>query len=136
MNRAEPLVQASLVGEAIDDGPVLVVVFDDDMNYVAVNRYAADVLGYTREELLRLTVPDVARYDAAPAEYAEMLTARGRTGTSQLTCKDGTELTMQYVATETRLAGMLVYVVIGWPERELAATPTSPRRRAPARAPA
>ena len=54
------LVQKSLVGEALEHGPVAVFVADDDGRYLAVNAYACDLLGYTRSQLLDLRVPDVA----------------------------------------------------------------------------
>ena len=53
---AEPLIQASLLGEAVDTGPVAIFVADEQMRYVAVNAYAAELLGYTRAELLELRV--------------------------------------------------------------------------------
>ena len=64
-NVAQPLVQAGLLGEAIDRGPMLVLVADEEMRYVAANQLACDVLGYTRDELLGLRTTDVARYDSA-----------------------------------------------------------------------
>src|SRR5918996_961472 len=58
---AEPLIQASLLGEAIDHGPVAVFVADDDLRYIAVNEFACSLLGYSREELLGLSSTDVMR---------------------------------------------------------------------------
>ena len=37
---AEPLIQATLLGEALDNGPVAVFVVGDDFRYIAVNQYA------------------------------------------------------------------------------------------------
>src|SRR6266508_2730132 len=73
MNVAQPLVQASLLGEAIDAGPALVFVADEDMQYVAVNETACAELGYEREELLALRVTDVAASADAPEAYARMV---------------------------------------------------------------
>ena len=64
------LVQKSLVGEAIEGGPVAVFVADADQRYVAVNAYACRLLGYTREELLGLRVTEVAVNDGAGDDYA------------------------------------------------------------------
>ena len=77
---ARALVQMSLIGEALDRGPALVFVADENMHYAAVNEYACEVLGYRREELLELRVPDVASYPEAPAEYSEMVMRGERTG--------------------------------------------------------
>src|SRR5207245_10731039 len=82
MGVSEPLIQASLLGEAIEHGPVAVFVADEHGNYVAVNQAACTMLGYTREELLALQVLDVARYSDAPAEWSELLEAGTRAGTS------------------------------------------------------
>ena len=54
MSVAEPLVQAGLLGEAIDRAPDAVLVADESMRYLAVNQAACRLLGYTREELLAL----------------------------------------------------------------------------------
>jgi len=52
MGVSEPLIQASLLGEAIEHGPVAVFVADEHGNYVAVNQAACTMLGYTRIELV------------------------------------------------------------------------------------
>lgn len=114
MSVSEPLVQASLLGEAIDSGPVLVFVAGDDMKYVAVNQFAADVLGYSRQELLGMSVPEVARYPDAPAEVTEMVAAGQRTGTAELVRKDGTTVGFTYRAMRTTVARMAFYVAVGW----------------------
>lgn len=112
---SEPLIQASLLGEAIDTGPVLVFVADEQMRYVAVNQYAAELLGYTREELLALSVTDVVQQPDTVAHYNEMVANRQRSGIAELTRKDGTTFRFQYRARETRVAGMPLYVSTGWP---------------------
>jgi PAS domain S-box-containing protein len=129
MNVAQPLVQASLLGEAIDRGPVAVLVADEDMHYVAVNDFACELLGYERSELLSLRVPDVARYEAAESEYAELMSDRSRLGTTILTRKDGLVIPFRYRASETTVAGMQLYVSVGWPEGPATEpTPPPPRR--------
>jgi PAS domain S-box-containing protein len=127
LNLAEPLVQASLVGEAIDNGPMSVVVIDDDMNYVAVNRYAAEVLGYTREELLTKKVTDVAPGPDTCRIFAEFDADPQREGVVDLVRKDGTRLTVGYSACKTTIAGMPLYVSVGvvadYPAAGTTATP-------------
>ena len=61
MPAAEVLIQTALLGEAVEAGPALVFVADEQMRYIAVNQFACAALGYTREELLALHVPDIAR---------------------------------------------------------------------------
>jgi PAS domain S-box-containing protein len=110
---SEPLIQASLLGEAIEHGPAAVFVADERGKYVAVNQRACLMLGYTREELLDLRVADVARYTEAHAEWREMRQAGTRVGTSTLTRKDGTTVEFSYVAGETIVAGMPLFISVG-----------------------
>lgn len=112
---AEPLIQASLLGEAVDPGPVAIFVADEQMRYVAVNAYAAELLGYTRAELLKLRVTDVARTPEAAEHFDEMVNKRERAGIALLTRKNGTVFQLGYRARETSVAGMPLYVSVGWP---------------------
>ena len=77
MSVAEPLVQAGLLGEAIDRAPDAVLVADESGQYLAVNQAACTMLGYTREELLALRITDIATSPEASREYDEMM-AYGR----------------------------------------------------------
>jgi PAS domain S-box-containing protein len=112
MNVSQPLVQASLVGEAIDQGPVLVFVADEDMNYVAVNQFACDVLGYTRAELLSRKVTDVVSDAETTDRYASFAAAATEPERARLRCKDGTVLEIDYRAARTTVAGMLLFVSV------------------------
>jgi PAS domain S-box-containing protein len=109
------LVQKSLVGEALEHGPVAVFVADDDGRYLAVNAYACELLGYTRSELLDLRVPDVAVDPDADQNYAEMRRSGARTGLARLRRSDGSELEMHFRASQTTVGGMLVYIGACWP---------------------
>jgi PAS domain S-box-containing protein len=130
-NVAQPLVQASLVGEAIDAGPVLVFVFDEDGRYVAANQQACDVLGYERDELVALSVADVAHSPAqAERESGASRTKRGRI---ELTRKDGSTFVFEYRAQEALVAGLTVYVSVGWPVDDVSEAPVPRRRSAHAR---
>jgi PAS domain S-box-containing protein len=109
------LVQKSLVGEALEHGPVGVFVAGDDGRYLAVNAYACDLLGYTRAEFLDLRVHDVAVDPDAQLNYTEMRRTGSRTGTTRLRRSDGTELEVCFRASQTTVGGMLVYIGICWP---------------------
>ena len=113
MGVSEPLIQTSLLGEAIENGPAAVFVADERGKYVAVNQAACLLLGYGREELLGLQVTDVARYPQAGVEWTEMQKTGARVGTSTLTRKDETTVEFSYVAGATVVAGMPVFVSIG-----------------------
>ena len=107
MGVSEPLIQASLLGEAVENGPVAVFVADEHGQYVAVNQAACLLLGYTREELLGLRVTDVARYDerrrrvdrddGQPAREPASPSSRARTAPT---------VEFSYVAGATVVAGM------------------------------
>ena len=114
MSVGERLVQIGLLGEAVDNAPVLVFVADENGRYLAVSSHACELLGYTREELLALTLPDVARYGAAPEEFGVVVAERLREGTSTLTRKDGSEFEFRYRASEVQVAGMTLYVAVGF----------------------
>ena len=122
------LVQAGLLGEAIDEAPVLVFVADENLRYVAVNRYACRLLGYTREELLALTVDQVARYGDAPGEFSEMVAHGVREGVSMITRRGRPDFPFRYRASVVTVARMELYVSVGWPERDRALS--APRRAA------
>jgi PAS domain-containing protein len=99
---AEPLIQASLLGEALDNGPVAVFVFDEDMRYVAANADLCALLGYARDELLLLRVSDEVLVNGTGRRLA------------WLRRKDGGAVELEYAARETTIAGMMVYVAVGW----------------------
>jgi PAS domain S-box-containing protein len=113
---ADPLVQAGLLGEAIDRAPDLVFVADESRRYLAVNQAACTLLGYTREELLAMRATDIATYPEAADEYADVVAHGYKTGTTLLRTKSGETISAVYRAHETKLAGMTVYVAIMWPE--------------------
>ena len=87
-------------------------VADEEMRYIAVNQFAAEMLGYTREELLKLRVTDVATGPDTVAHYSEMMTERQHAGVDTLTRKDGTQVEVRWSAAESRVAGMPVYVSV------------------------
>jgi PAS domain S-box-containing protein len=113
MGVSEPLIQTSLLGDAIENGPVAVFVADEHGRYIAANPAACILLGYSRDELLGLRVSDVARYSDASAEWIEMQRSGARSGTSTLTRKDGTTVDFGYTAGATTVAGMPVFVSVG-----------------------
>jgi PAS domain S-box-containing protein len=111
---AEGLIQTALLGEAVDAGPALVFVADEEMRYLAVSRSACAELGYTREELLNLRVTEVAREPDSPGEYDEMLARGARDGITTLTRKDGSTFAFRYRATKATVAGLHLFVSIGF----------------------
>jgi PAS domain S-box-containing protein len=114
MPAAEVLIQTALLGEAVEAGPALVFVADEQMRYIAVNQFACEALGYTRDELLSLYVPDLAQAPGAATEYDELLVRGVRHGTAVLTRKDGSTVEFFYRAAQTKVAGLAFFVSIGF----------------------
>jgi PAS domain S-box-containing protein len=113
MGVSEPLIQATLLGEAVEHGPAAVFVADEDGGYVAVNQAACALVGYTREELLGMRVTDLVPPEKAAGSWGEMVATGTHRGRSTLTRKDGSTVEFSYVAGATQVAGMLVYVSVG-----------------------
>jgi PAS domain S-box-containing protein len=110
VSAADPLIQASLLGEAVDNGPLPVFVADEDRRYVAVNRRACELVGYSREELLALRVDDLAENRPGSQQLLENGAAEG---SIELRRKDGTLVTFAYRAGGAMVAGMPVFVSVG-----------------------
>jgi PAS domain S-box-containing protein len=112
-------IQQFLLYDAIDTSPALVFVADDEMRYLAVNNTACAVLGYAREELLSMRVPDVVVTAEAPSLYQRMMDDRSQQGDVELLTKDGAQLPFIYEAAEVDVAGMQYWISIGFVNSQL-----------------
>jgi PAS domain S-box-containing protein len=112
---ADPLIQATLLAEALEHGPVAVFVLGDDLRYVAVNRCACDLLGYEREELLALSARDVAPDVDVDELLLRVVKDRRRSGRSTLRRKNGEPVEVEYRVAGTVVAGMPFLVSACWP---------------------
>ena len=110
MSVSNPLIQATLLGEAVENGPVAVFVADENRRYVAVNQAACALVGYSREELLEKHVDDIA---TDVGKWESMQREGTIAGVAELTRKDGSKVEFHYVAGATVVAGMPVYVSVG-----------------------
>jgi PAS domain S-box-containing protein len=118
--RADMELQRTLLGEAIDEAPVLVFVADEEGRYLAVNRQACEVLGYSRRQLLGMTVSEVAVAPEAPELYESMLREGQLEGTTPVRCSDGRLLILRYWAKAVRLGGVDFWLSVGVIEAETA----------------
>ena len=107
---ANVLIQTALVGEAVSDGGYAFLVADEEMRYLAVSDGACALLGYSREELLDLRVPDVVVETDAASLYSEFLRERSQQGLITLRRKDGEEIVATYDARAARVGGLPYYV--------------------------
>jgi PAS domain S-box-containing protein len=110
---AAPLVQIGLLGEAVEGAPVAVLVSDETGRYVAANRYACELFGYAREELLRRRITDLVSEPDVEAHYARFVASGYDAGTVNARRKDGTEFRFRYRAGGTTVAGLPYFVSIG-----------------------
>jgi len=118
---ANPLVQASLLGEAVDGADLAILVSDEDGRCIAVNKQACALLGYTREEFLKLELTEFAP-DTDPREcYREVHTNGRSEGVTDAIRSDGTPVSMRYWSTPTRVAQMRLTLSLGRPETVAAA---------------
>jgi PAS domain S-box-containing protein len=85
-------VQAGILGRAVDAAPAAVFVTDEEGGFVAANRYACQMLGREREELLSLRLADVAwGADSVPSSREG-----SAVGIAQLRHSDGSKVIARY----------------------------------------
>lgn len=115
----QDLVQETLLGEALEHGPFGAIVLDEEGRYLAANRLACKLLGYTREELLAGGAAALA-FDPARLKTTMDLMAHGdlHGGVAELKRKDGTALCCEFRVGETRTGGMPFFVVVFWERTE------------------
>lgn len=107
---AYDLVQSSLLGDAAEHASIGILVADDDMRLLAANRYACELLGYDRDELLSLHTTDISPSPGAREQWAEMLRRGEIASESTIVRKDGTELDIHFFAGVTKMASMQMYL--------------------------
>jgi PAS domain S-box-containing protein len=116
MSVTQSLIQASLLGEAVEHGPAAVFVADENGCYVAVNQAACALVGYDREDLLGMCVFDLLATGGEVGRWRAKLGQGGAvSGTATLRRKDASTVDYSYVAGATTVAGMPVYVSVGAP---------------------
>jgi PAS domain S-box-containing protein len=125
-------VQTGLLGSAVDAAPAAFLVLNGDGRFVAANRYACSMLGYSRGELLELSVDDVA----LSRDLAELLRGAGESpqvGIAPLRRRDGDAVLVRYQARAASAANVDLVVCVAHPRRVLPAelTPQEAAARRP-----
>jgi PAS domain S-box-containing protein len=110
------LVHETLLGEAVMAGGLPVVVTDEALRYLAVNEAACAFLGYSRAELLQLSVPEVvARPAGELVESAQRVVREGsHRGTTVVRRADGSVTDIGFVTFPTAIAAMNHLVTVWW----------------------
>jgi PAS domain S-box-containing protein len=111
---ADPKVQQALIGEALDHATTGILIADAGGRYIAANETVCRKLGYTREELLELTVADLAPFEEVPDDYLDVVRGKVVGGTYPLRCRDGTLIDTAFRVGEARVAGVQVFVAVSW----------------------
>jgi PAS domain S-box-containing protein len=111
-SHADALIQGVLLGEAVANAGYIVLVADENMRYLAASDAACELLGYSREELLGLTVPDLVVDANASELYDEFIRDHEQRGEITLRCKDGRSLEARYDARQTEVGGLPYYVSV------------------------
>jgi len=105
------LLHEALLGEAAESAFFAVTVYDDDGRLVAANRRAADLLGYSREELLRY---DVGAFTEGGFDRNRLLSQSMREGARRVRRKDGSQVAVAFVVAPATLSGLPYFVAVWW----------------------
>lgn len=105
------LLHEALLGEAAESAFFAITVYDDDGRMVAANRRAADLLGYTRDELLTF---DVGAFTAGGFDRSRLNSPAMREGVRIVHGKDGTRTPVAFVVAPATLSGLPYFVAVWW----------------------
>lgn len=113
------VVQETLLGEALEHAPVGALVLDETGRYLAANRTACRLTGYTREELLERHASDLSADPATvPGRLAAMENGRLEHGTTRVRRQDGTLVPVEFRVGATRSGGLPFFVLVFWEAAE------------------
>jgi PAS domain S-box-containing protein len=111
--------QETLLGEALEHAPIAAIVLDENGRYLAANRTACRLTGYTRDELLALTPTDLAaKPDEVPRTLEQMANGDLVNGRTQLRRHDGSLIPVEYRVGGTRSGGLPYFLLVFWADDE------------------
>jgi PAS domain S-box-containing protein len=112
-----PLVQQTLLGEAIATAGVGFLVWDEERRYVAANAAACELLGCTLERIIGATVGERTQ-DGAEAVAGAIRQDRSRGRVTVERFDGGGTLLIEYVTFSTRAAGLPYMASLIWRAEE------------------
>lgn len=106
------LVDATMIGEAVESLPLAIFVSDTSLNYLAVNAAAAELVGVSRAELLLRRVPDVVALPHRDLQQTALeVESHGmRAGEAAIRREDGSLVEIAYATMSTRIGNLPVLV--------------------------
>jgi PAS domain S-box-containing protein len=109
------VVQETFLGEALEHAPIGAIVLDETGRYLAANRMACHLTGYTREELLDSGPTAIAADpDQVPARLEQMANGGLEHGRAQMRRRDGSLVPVEYRVGATRSGGLPYFVLVFW----------------------
>jgi PAS domain S-box-containing protein len=112
---SQDLIQETLLGEALEHAPVGAIVLDEQGGYLAANRMACELSGYSRDELLEGGARALALDPSSlPTTMARMATGDLKGGVADMKRQDGSVITCEYRVGATRSGGLPFYVIVFW----------------------
>lgn len=111
----ERVVQSTLLGEALTNAVVAVLLADDRGQYVAVNDRACALTGYARDALCNLRAGELAADEASGRIYENLVQGRTR-GRKVIRCRDGVVVPCEYWGIQTVVARMTYFALLLWEE--------------------
>lgn len=109
-----PELQETLLGQAFEHGPVGAIVLDERGNFLAANRRATELCGYSRAELLELGSAGVSAEPGIEERLAAMASGALTRGTERIRCKDGSVKEFTFHVGETTVSGLPFFVLMFW----------------------
>lgn len=106
------LVLGALLADAVEGAKLGLFVYDEEGCYIAVNRAAADLLGYAREELLRL---DVGDFTPGGLDRSILQASARREGVRKLRRRDGSDVVVAFLVVPTRVSSLAYHLAVVWP---------------------
>jgi PAS domain S-box-containing protein len=105
------LILGSMMADAAEGAGLGLFVYDETGKYIAVNRCAAAMLGYDRDELLEL---DVGDFTPGGLDRSLLYQTRRREGVRKLRRRDGTEFTAAFVVVPSQVSSMQFTLAVVW----------------------
>jgi PAS domain S-box-containing protein len=105
------LILGSLLADAVDGAKLGLFVYDEEGSYIAVNRCAAEMLGFPRDELLRR---DVGDFTPGGLDRRLLQLSSRREGVRKLRRRDGSETVVAFVVVPARVSSLGYHLAVVW----------------------